>query len=732
MSSFDYKKQLIPHVVAVFIFLFVCVLFFAPIFFEGKSISQHDIIQWEGGAKEVIDYRAQNGEEALWTNSMFGGMPAYLVSTQFSGDLIVYFQKLLSFGLPNPAGLVFLAFIGFYIMMLCFQVRPWLAISAALAYGLTGFIIISLGAGHNIKIAAVAFMPIVFGGIHLAFDRNRMWGFLITAIGLSLELRVNHLQITYYLLLITLIYGLVKLIYSIREKTHLEFFKTVAILIVAAGLAVGANIGRLWTVFEYGKYSIRGTSELSADTKDRSSGLGKDYAFQYSNGIFEPIVLFIPNFFGGASQQDLGSGSNLEEALRKNGMDRKQIKSQIENAPTYWGQQPLTAPYYGGAVVVFLFVLSLLVLKGSTRYWIFGAFAFSIMLSWGSNFSSINYLLFDYLPGYNKFRSVTFTIIIAVFCMVLSGFLGLEQLLSEKWSKEIQKKIIIAVGITGGFALLTILLAGMMSFRGAIDERLASSVPDWYMEAIRADRASLLRMDALRSLLFVLACASTLWLYFKEKLKLYMVMLLIGSIVFLDMFIVDKRFIDKSSFRRESQKSNFRPTAADQQVLKDKSNYRVYNLLGGFNDAKTSYHHKSIGGYHGAKMRRYQDLVENGIQNETTNLITGLQSGTPDFNSIHILNMLNTKYFIAGDQAEAVISNPSTNGNAWFVSDVKKATNADEEMSILREINTKSTAVIDVSNFQTKETKYSAAHIIQLLDYKPNYLKYEATCLKMD
>lgn len=730
MLSLDFRGDIVPHIVAVLVFLTVSVLFFSPVIFENKGLSQHDILQWEGGAKEVLDYREKTGEEALWTNSMFGGMPAYLVSTKFSGDLMVYIQKLISLWLPSPVHLVFLCFIGFYIMMLAFRVRPWIAVPAAIAFGLTGFVIIAIGAGHNSKIAAVAFMPLVMAGIHLAYDRSRIWGFILTSIGLALEIRVNHLQITYYLLLIALIYGLVQLIYAIKNKTHVDFAKTTGVLIIAAGLAVGANIGRLWTVYEYGAYSTRGKSELSSNEEAKASGLDKDYAFQYSNGIAEPLFLFIPNFFGGASQQDLGSNSNLEEALRKNGIDRQQIKGQVENAPAYWGDQPLTAPYYGGAVVVFLFVLSLMVLDKRLKYWIVAAFVLGIVLSWGSNFSSLNYFFFDYLPGYNKFRSVTFTIIITVFSMVLGGFLGLEKILNEKWSNALQKKLLIAVGITGGFALLSVLLAGMADFKGSIDERLAS-YPDWYLTALRADRASLLRMDALRSLFYVLASAGLLWVYFKGKMKQIPLMVSIGVLVFLDMFLVDKRFVDADAFKRNPHKANFAANAADQRILQDKDlSYRVYNLLGGFNDARTSYHHQSVGGYHGAKMRRYQDLIEQGITKETSELINGLQSGTPNFRNNHILNMLNTKYYIVGDQANAALPNPEANGNAWFVNTIKYVAGADSEIETLNEINTKTEAVMDSLQFQSKSTSYSAANIIQLTEYKPNYLKYETTCFE--
>ncbi|MFY0652175.1 MAG: YfhO family protein [Cyclobacteriaceae bacterium] len=724
MPSIDFKKQVLPHLIAISIFALVVVIFFAPVFFEGKSISQHDIMQALGGSKEVKDYKAETGEETLWTNSMFGGMPSYLVGAEYHGDLIKVVQKVISMGLPYPVSLVFLSCLCFYIMLLCFKVRSWLAIIGALAYGLTGFVIISLGAGHNLKIAAVAFMPLVLGGIHLSFDRNKIWGFILTALGLALELRVNHLQITYYLLLIVLAYGLSRLIFSIKEHTLPDFFKTLGILVIAAGLAVGANFGRMWTLKEYSEYSTRGKSELSS-SGDNESGLDVDYAFQYSNGITEPIFLFIPNFFGGSMAENLGKNSNLEQALRKNGVERRQIKEMTENAPAYWGDQPATAPYYAGAIVVFLFVLSLFVLDSKHKYWLLGMVLFSVMLSWGKNFESFNYFIFDYLPGYNKFRSVTFTIIITVFCIVLSALMGLEKLLASEWNKEIQKKLFIALSITGGFALLSALLAGIGGFSGAVDSRL----PEWYAEAIRADRESLLRMDALRSLFFVMVCATLLWLYFKNKMKLGIVIACLGFLVFIDLFLVDKRLLKSSSFQRNPNRTEFTANEADKRILQDKDpNFRVYNLINSFAEARTSYFHKSIGGYHGAKMGRYQDLVEHGLTKETSALINGLQSRQSSFSDLHILNMLNTKYFIAGTAANLVMPNSNANGNAWFVSEVKKAGSPDEEIEILNQIDTKQSAVVDTSMFKASKEKYSGAHIIQLLEYKPNYLKYEATC----
>ena len=724
MLSLDFKKQILPHLIAVLVFLLVCVLFFAPVFFEGKSLTQHDVMQGLGGGQEAIEYRDQTGEEALWTNSMFGGMPAYLVNTVYSGDLMRKVLLGASLGIPRPANLIFLTFLSFYILLLAFRVRPWLAISGALAFGLTSFMMISLGAGHNSKVEAVAFMPLVLAGVHLSFDGRKVWGFIVTALGLGLELAANHLQMTYYLLLIILVYGLVQLIFAIKEKGIPELAKTVGLLVVAVVLAVGANFGKLWTVYEYSQYSIRGKSELtSGETK--ATGLDKDYAFQYSNGITEPLVLFIPNFFGGSLSQDLGKNSNLEEALLKNGIDRRQTKNLVENAQAYWGKQPGTAPYYAGAIVVFLFVLAMFVMESKHKYWLLAMVVLSIVLSWGKNFEAFNYFFFDYFPGYNKFRSITFVIIIAILCLSLGGFLGLEKLLSQTWNKKLQKQFLIALGITGGFALLSVILAGIGSYRGSYDDQM----PEWYVAAIQQDRVSLLRMDALRSLFFVLAAGAVVWFYFKNKLKVGMAAILIGLLVCADMFLVAKRFVNSDSYARSSTRKDFAPSEADQTILQDRDpNYRVYNLINGFNDARTSYHHKSIGGYHGAKMRRYQDLIEHGITKETSELIEGLQSGRADFSTMHIINMLNAKYMVAGNTAAQVIANPNANGNAWFVNDIRKVGSADEEIETLNTINTKTVAVIDTTKFSFADKRYSASNIIQLLEYKPNYLKYEATC----
>ncbi len=345
----DFNRDILPHVLAVALFALITIFFYNPVFLENKELSQYDIEQGIGGGKELIDYREKTGKEGLWTNGMFSGMPGYLINTQWSGDLLQYVQRGLSLGLKAPARYTFWAFISFYVLLLSFNVRPYLAIIGAIAFGLNSFTIIGITAGHIWRIVGMAFMPLVIAGVHLTYSGKKWLGLGLTALGLGLQLRSNHLQMTYYLLIILVIYALFLLIKAIREKQLPGFLKHSLLLIIPLALALGSNFAKIWTVLEYSKYSIRGTSELT-EQQVHKSGLNKDYAFHYSNGIFEPLTLLIPNIMGGASQQELGKSSNLAKALERNGLPRRQIDEQLESVPTYWGDQPVTAPYYGGII----------------------------------------------------------------------------------------------------------------------------------------------------------------------------------------------------------------------------------------------------------------------------------------------------------------------------------------------------------------------------------------------
>jgi hypothetical protein len=496
MKKIDFSKDVLPHVLAIVAFLIVTVVFFNPIFFDNKTLTQEDIQQFSGSSKAIVDYRNDTGEEALWAPSMFSGMPAYLVSVRWSAGAITWTKKIMAVFLPHPVANIFLAFVCYYILLLVFKVRPYLAIAGALAFGLSSYMIIGLGAGHNARIGAIAFMPLIMAGIHLTFSGKRLLGFAVTALGLSLQLKENHLQMTYYLMIIVLVYGIVQLISAYREKQVKEFLTNVLLLIPAVLLAAGTFFGPFWAIKEYDKYSSRGPLELS-NPKGPSNreGVTKTYAFAYSDQISEPMSLLIPNIYGGSPMKYLVGDQNSESYKALVNIGDNEMANQLAGYTiSYWGDDG--APYYAGAIIVFLFVAGLLLVERKWMWWAVPLCVFSIMLSWGSNFSSFNYFMFDYFPMYNKFRSVTFALIIALFLMPLIGMIGLEKLLTEGLSKEVKKKLLYAFGATGGLCVLILLIAGMFNVSRDGEQQL----PALFAKALYADRVGLIRGDAWRSL----------------------------------------------------------------------------------------------------------------------------------------------------------------------------------------------------------------------------------------
>ncbi|MEP2771021.1 MAG: YfhO family protein [Fulvivirga sp.] len=725
MKNIKFTQHILPHLIAIITFLIVTIIFFKPFFFDNKSLDQHDINQWKGGAQELIEHREATGEEGLWTNSMFGGMPGYFVDVQWSDGIITTIKTVLVAGLAHPVRNIFLAFISFYILLLAFKVRPYLAIGGALAFGLSSFLIIGLGAGHNARIGAIALMPLVLAGIHITFKRHTVLGFGVTAAALALELRENHLQITYYLLLMVLVYGLIMLIEAFKQGELKPFLTKLGVLIVAALLAVGTFAGKFWSTYEYSKYSMRGPSELSTlgDESDNTDGLKKDYAFQYSNGILEPLTLLIPDYFGGASSNYLVQDEESEvlKALQRAG-DQQTANQLARYTSAYWGNQPLTAPYYAGAIICFLFVVGLFLADRKIAIWLGAITALAIVLSWGDSFKVFNYFMFDYFPGYNKFRSVTFALTMAFVAMPLLGFIGLEKLLSTGITKATQKKLLVALGSTAGFCLLVVMFAGMASFT----KEGESQLPQWFLNALTSDRESLMRSDAFRSFLFIIIAAIAIYLRLKDTISYPVTAAILSLAILIDLASVDRRYFGDDNYRRTTDRSFFNPTEADLEIKKDKSKYRVYNLQGAMNEARTSYHHHSIGGYHGAKMRRYQDLYDYCIANETQQMIQSLQTGNRDLSDFGVINMLNTKYLMYGAQRNAIIPNIHANGNAWLVSTVEKVNSPDEELSTTCELNTASTAVIDAGKFQLNKTAFNTNGTVTLASYQPNKVEYQA------
>jgi hypothetical protein len=724
MKKINFTEQVLPHMIAVAIFLIVTFFFFSPVFFSNKSLTQGDIQQWEGSSKALRDHRDQTGEEGLWASSMFSGMPAYLINVQWGYTPISYVKKVMSLFLPHPFRNIYLGFFCYYIMLLVFRVRPYLAIAGALAFGLSSYMIIGLMAGHNARIGAIAFMPLVMAGIHLVFSGRRLLGFSITAAGLSLHLLENHLQITYYFfMLIVVVYGLVQLIQYVKEKRAGEFVKNIGLLIPAALLAAGTCIGPLWGITEYTAFSIRGKSELAAPSATKEvSGLSKPYAFEYSNGILEPFSLLVPNFYGSSNNfmvQD--QKSNVYTALVRSG-DEKMANQLANYTSGYWGPQSYGLPYYAGAIVVFLFAVGIAFADKKYVWWLVPISILSIVMSWGSSFESFSYFLFDYLPGYSKFRSVTFTLIITIFSMILLGMLGLEKLLERGADKAARTRILIAFASTGGLCLLLILFAGMLSFMKEGEQQL----PAWFTKALAADRKSLLRADAFRSLAFIAAVFAALYFEVWKKISPIAFYAFLIFMITIDLAVVDRRYLTEDNYKRKRENVAFTATEADLEIQKDKSYYRVYNLQGTLNEARTSYFHNSIGGYHGAKLRRYQDLFDSCLFRETQELIKDVQSGQFGFERYGVMNMLNVKYLVYGEQRNNIIPNPAANGAAWFVREVTPVNSPTEELAKVCTIDTRTTAVVDQSKFKVGDFAYDSASSIQVMEHKPNYLKYES------
>ncbi|HUX59154.1 MAG TPA: YfhO family protein [Bacteroidales bacterium] len=725
MQIKDKIKPILPHLIAVILFIVISFAYFYPVL-EGKVLKANDSMVSRINSKEIQDFRVKNEREPLWTNSIFSGMPAYLISTLYPGNLIKHVDNLLR-TFKMPVSVLFLSMVGFYFMLLLFGVNPWLAITGALAFSLSSFFFQILGAGHNTQAIALAYMAPMIGGIYYAYRHDALKGALFTAFFLALEIQANHPQITYYALLCLLVFGIVEFVYSFKNKTLVKFFKTSALLIIPFVIAIGINFASLYSVYEYGKYSIRGKSDLTHENENITAGLDKDYITYWSYGVDETFNLLIPNYKGGSSKP-FDRDSETYKAL-----SQRNAQAEAYQFQKYWGTQPGTdGPHYVGAIVLFLFVLGLILVKGPEKWWLLAATILSIMLAWGKNFMPFSDLFIDYFPGYNKFRAVTMTLVIAQFCIPLLGFLALRDVFNGTTSKsEIIKSLKIAFGITGGFLVLILIIPGIA---GSFLSQNESALPEWLKSALIADRKDLLKSDSFRSLVFIILSTGLIVAFISDKLQKGYTILLMAILILLDLWTVDKRYLNADRFVRPSiiQKS-FTPTAADAFILKDTSINRVLNLATStFNDnSPTSYFHKSIGGYHGAKLKRYQELIDTAlIRNfaliQDAKSIADLQS---IINNSQALNMLNTKYVIYNPDAPPMI-NEDALGNAWFVEKPLMVENANKEISAINYFDPSNEAVIN-NAFKDQVTHsfypVSENEKIELISYQPDELHYKYT-----
>jgi hypothetical protein len=723
-------KPILPHLVAVVIFLLISLVYFYPSL-EGKVLHTNDGTVAMNAGKEINDFRTKYGVEPLWTNSMFSGMPGYLISIKYTGNFMVYADRILKF-LKLPAASIFLTMVGFYILLLFFKTDTRLAVAGAIAYGLSTYFFFILSAGHNTKAFAIAYMAPVIGGIYYTYRHHAIKGALLTTFFLTLELMANHPQITYYSFICILIFLIAEFSHSVTKKEIPGFIKKSLILIIPVLLAVGMNFASLYTTYEYGKYSIRGKSELLKTDANQTSGLNRDYVTTWSYGIDETFTLLIPNFRGGASQL-FNRNSETITALRKNN-----ATDAINQFQVYWGTQPGTdGPVYVGAIIVFLFFLGLFIIKGPEKWWLLGATILSIMLAWGKNFMPLTNLFLDYFPGYNKFRAVTMTLVIAEFCIPLLGVLALRNIFNGTTSrKDAMKGIKIAFGVTGGLALLFLLLPGLAgSFLSPAEQEV--QLPAWLSSALISDRKLLLRSDAMRSFILITIGASVLIAFYYEKIKKDYAIIFLAILFLVDMWFVDKRYLNADKFIMPAvSKKASDPTPADNIILKDPTYYRVLNLaVSPFNDASTSLYHKSIGGYHGAKIRRYNELIDSSLYPEINKIFTVAQKAKtvddiePVMVSLNAINMLNAKYLIFNPGIPPLV-NINALGNAWFAETPLIVPNPNEELSMINKFNPEKQAVIDTRfKDQITNTAYpvAAGDKIELTSYKPNELIYNYT-----
>ncbi|RRA99889.1 YfhO family protein [Larkinella rosea] len=749
-------KRFLPHLIAVIGFAVLAVVYCSPVL-KGKRLNQHDIIQSVAASREVVEFHKQTGEWAWWTNSMFGGMPTYMIAGDYPTSLTHKLGQYINLLLPDPANYLWLLMLGGYILLLALGVNSWLSALGAVAYAFASYTLLSLEAGHVSKILALAYAPEILAGVILALRGRYLAGAALTALFLGLELYANHIQITYYLAFGIIIYVLIESIVAIREGRVRSLVLSLSALAAAAILAVGTHSTRLWNAADYVTVTTRGKSELTISPKSEtgapaatapapSGGLDKEYAFQYSYGIGETFTLLIPNYAGGPTVGSLTTDSETYKKMTGIGVDPGMAQQYVQQLFLYHGNlYSQSGPAYAGAIVIFLFVLGLIIVPGRLKWWSLGIAILYIAWAWGKNFPAFNYLLFDYFPGFNKFRAVTMTLTLAQLPLVLLGILALKQIVDKKLTAaQLNRPLLISLGVTAGLSLLMALAPTIFqSFRGPNDEMMLGNLEqglqnknlaEQVVSAMVDDRVGMFRADAFRSAFLILVVGALIWLFVRDRIKSVIFYPVLMALMIFDLFNVDKRYFNNDDFvSKQSIQETVTPTAADEQILADKAlDFRVLDATSSFmSDAKASYFHKSLGGYNAVKMRRYQELAE-------FQLYRNLRQ-TPDApNYFNVINMLNTKYLITQSQPTnqqqapgppVAQPNPGALGNAWFVADYRLVPNANAEMQALDSLNTRQSAVVDqrfAEQLSGLKIQPDSANVIRLTSYKPNELTYES------
>jgi hypothetical protein len=727
----DWFKKLLPHVIAIAVLLLLAVLYCKPVL-DGKVLSQNDNIQWQAMAKQSLDYKAIHGHTPLWTNRMFGGMPAYQIALESNAPFnIASFNSVFTLWMPKPINFLFLAALGFYFLCCVLRVRPWIGVLGAIAYAYSTYDPVIIGAGHDTKMMAMSYLPAVLAGILLLTQKRYLQGLAVTTLFMSLLIAMNHLQVTYYFFLLLGVMGIVFAVVTIRAKDYKHLLLTAVLAIAALGISIGVNSMNLWTTYEYAKESIRGgKSELTQNAEaTKSGGLDKDYAFRWSYGAFETFTFLVPNLYGGSSQAPLTESSETYKTLKGLQVPDEQAAQMIKAWPLYWGDQPGTSgPVYLGIITCLFAILGFLLLETWHKWWLLAITILAVLMAWGSNFSGFNYLLFDYLPYYNKFRAPSMILIIPQLTFAIFAVLALQALIETTDKQKLYKPLKLAGMITGGLLVVLLLLSATLSFSNANDAAMQAqfaqmaggntTVAESLMHALHADRASIYRMDILRALVLCGIAYLLVFYYLKGKVKMQWMAGGLVVLMLFDLLQVDTRYLNSDSYVEQLKyNQEFSPSAVDQQIMQDKDPYfRVFNLTrqDPFSDAMTSYYHNSVGGYHAAKLTLYQDIIEHQLSH----------------NNLHVLNMLNAKYVIVpGQQNQPVVqTNPAALGNAWFVKDIQWVPNADAEMKALDNLNTKDSVVIDqrYKSVVTTAPQFDSAATIKLIKNDVDAISYSS------
>ncbi|WDF68881.1 YfhO family protein [Sphingobacterium oryzagri] len=726
-------KENTTHLTIIAIFIVLVFFYFSPIF-GGKTLVQSDVMQAEGSQKELFDYRAKDGHAPLWTNSMFGGMPTYQIWYEHASNVVSYINKGIRAVFPVPTDIVLLYLFGGYFLFSVLRLKPWLAAVGAVALAFTSYNFIYIEAGHVNKAYAIAYMAPIIASVILCFRGSRLWGPALLALFLAMEIRTNHVQITYYLFIALLVYVGIEFYYAFRDKKLKGFFQAAGLQVVAALIAILVNASVLYPTYEYSKLTIRGKANIQKVDEGNNSGggLDKEYAYQWSQGVGENMTFLIPNAYGGRSGGTLDKNSEVAKFFTKLGVPEAQAVQYAGGIRTYWGEKMFTSgPWYFGAGIFFLFILGLIIVKGRIKWWVLGASGLCILLAFGRHFPLISDLFFDYFPMYNKFRAVESILVIPALLIPLLAILAVNELFTRAGEiPKLDKKVLYTFAVIAGFCLLVGLMPSLfLSFKNSGHQDYANyigqqigdqNLSNDFSNALVKDRASLASKDAYRSFFIILITFGLVWLYLKKKLSIPVFVGILGVVTLFDLWSVDKRYLNNDSFIEEKAKTHIVEREVDQLIRLDKDpSYRVMDLTTNpFSDARASYFHKSIGGYHAAKLMRFQEILEhqfNGALNED------------------VLDMFNVRYLITQNQqngAEQIQRRSTAAGNAWFVNKVTFVKDNAQEMQAISSFDPKKEAFVH----EEFKNQLNAARLgqasnaeIKLVSYHPDTLKYEST-----